>query len=61
MTAAGAFVGPDTLDRLRSVGCDPHDMLARGDSGSAFAAIGDLLITGPTCTNVNDLRISLIN
>lgn len=59
--AAGALISPDTLERLRAAGIDPHAALEANDAGSAFAAIGDLLVTGPTFTNVNDLRLIVIN
>jgi glycerate 2-kinase len=58
--AAGAFVAPDTLQRGRAAGLDPHGVLAGHDSYGLFDAIGDLLRTGPTLTNVNDLRAVLI-
>ena len=58
--AAGAFVLPSTLARARSVGLDPHAALADHDSYSLFHAIGDLIRTGPTLTNVNDMRAILI-
>ncbi len=58
--AAGAFTGPDTLARARALGLDPAAVLARHDSFSLFEAAGDLLRTGPTLTNVNDLRAVLI-
>ncbi len=59
--AAGAFVFPDTLQLMRDAGVDPHQALESHNSGAAFAAIDDLLITGPTQTNVNDLRLIVIN
>jgi len=58
--AAGAFVFPDTLERMRAAGIDPEAALANNDAGAAFEAIGDLLITGPTFTNLNDLRLIVI-
>ena len=58
--AAGAIVTPDTLARARAVGLDPRAVLTGHDSYSLFAAIGDLIVTGPTLTNVNDIRILLI-
>jgi hydroxypyruvate reductase len=58
--AAGAIVSPDTLARARAAGLDPAAMLARHDSFTLFAALGDLIRTGPTLTNVNDLRAILI-
>jgi len=59
--AAGAFVFPDTLARMRAGGVDPRQALESHNSGAAFAAIDDLLISGPTQTNVNDLRLIVIN
>ena len=58
--AAGAFVMPDTLRRGRAKGLSARHALAAHDSYSYFAAIGDLLHTGPTLTNVNDIRAILI-
>jgi glycerate 2-kinase len=57
---AGAFIGPDTLARLRFKGLDPAALLANNNAWSAFAALDDLLVTGPTFTNVNDFRAILI-
>ncbi len=57
---AGAVIGPDTLKRTLAAGADPHASLAANDSYGVFAAIGDLVITGPTHTNVNDFRAILI-
>ena len=58
--AAGAFIGPDTLARAHAVGMDLRDMLARHDSYEFFRRLGDLVVTGPTRTNVNDFRAVLI-
>lgn len=58
--AAGAFVTPDTLERARTAGCDPRHHLFAHDSYSFFEKIGDLVRTGPTFTNVNDIRAILI-
>jgi glycerate 2-kinase len=58
--AAGAICGPDTLARARAAGIDPRGLLARHDSYTLFAALGDLVRTGPTGTNVNDLRAVLV-
>ena len=58
--AAGALVTPDTLARARDVGLSPRAVLAAHDSYGLFSAIGDLVVTGPTLTNVNDLRAVLI-
>lgn len=57
---AGALVGPDTLDRARALGLDARALLADNDAYSLFAVLGDLLVTGPTRTNVNDFRAILI-
>jgi hydroxypyruvate reductase len=58
--AAGALIGPDTLARARAAGLDPRAMLDGHDSYSLFRAIGDLVVTGPTFTNVNDFRAVLV-
>jgi hydroxypyruvate reductase len=58
--AAGAIVTPDTLARARAAGLDPRAVLAGHDSYSLFARLNDLIITGPTLTNVNDFRAVLI-
>ncbi len=58
--AAGATIGPDSLARARAAGRDPAADLAGHDSASLFAALGDLLVTGPTRTNVNDFRAILV-
>ena len=58
--AAGAMIFPDTLKRAREAGCNPHDYLERNDAYAFFLAIGDLVMTGPTQTNVNDFRVILI-
>ena len=53
--AAGGIATPDTVARGRALGLDAHAALAANDSYRYLAALGDLLITGPTNTNVNDL------
>ena len=45
---------------LRATGADPAALLAGNDAWGAFAALGDLFVTGPTGTNVNDFRAILI-
>ncbi len=57
---AGAICGPDTLDRARQSGLDAEAFLANNDGYSFFEALGDLVVTGPTLTNVNDFRAILI-
>jgi hydroxypyruvate reductase len=59
--AAGAFVTPRTVDRAREAGFDAAAALARNDAYPLFAALGDLLMTGPTGTNVSDIFIGLVN
>jgi hydroxypyruvate reductase len=58
--AAGALIGPDTLARARAAGLDPAAMLKAHDSYSLFSKLADLVITGPTLTNVNDIRAILV-
>ncbi|MFO1219246.1 MAG: glycerate kinase [Burkholderiaceae bacterium] len=57
---AGAIVTPDTLARAAAAGRKAADHLDRNDAYSFFAAIGDLVVPGPTFTNVNDFRALLI-
>jgi hydroxypyruvate reductase len=57
---AGAIVTPDTLARARAAGLDAAAMLDRHDSQPFFAALGDLVVPGPTFTNVNDFRALLV-
>jgi hydroxypyruvate reductase len=57
---AGALLAPDTLARARAAGLDARARLAAHDSYGFFAALGDLLVTGPTRTNVNDYRAIVI-
>jgi hydroxypyruvate reductase len=57
---AGALALPDTLARARAKGLDARAMLADNDGYGFFAGLGDLVITGPTLTNVNDFRAILV-
>jgi hydroxypyruvate reductase len=57
---AGALIYPDTLQRAEKAGINAKAMLADNDPWTFFNAIGDLLVTGPTLTNVNDFRAVLI-
>ncbi|HET7198515.1 MAG TPA: MOFRL family protein, partial [Burkholderiales bacterium] len=57
---AGAFLSPDTLARARARGLDAGQCLAANDSYGFFSALGDLLVTGPTRTNVNDYRVIVV-
>lgn len=58
--AAGAIADGETVARARAKGLDPRDYLQRNDSYPFFESLGDLLMTGPTRTNVMDVRIMLI-
>ncbi len=58
--AAGACVAPDTLARAAALGLDARRHLLDNDAHAFFAALGDLVCTGPTRTNVNDYRAILI-
>ena len=57
---AGAFVAPDTLERARAHGMKIDTYLDRNDAYGFFQPLGDLVVTGPTNTNVNDFRALLI-
>jgi glycerate 2-kinase len=57
---AGALITPDTLARARALGIHAEDRLAAHDSHGFFSALGDLVLTGPTRTNVNDYRVLLL-
>jgi hydroxypyruvate reductase len=57
---AGAFVSPSTLSRAKALGLSPRAMLDRNDAYGFFAALGDLVVPGPTFTNVNDFRALLV-
>ena len=57
---AGAFADGSTVSRMRAARVDAKAMLAGNDAWTAFNAVGDLFVPGPTGTNVNDLRAILI-
>jgi len=57
---AGAVLTPDSLERAAAAGINAKALLANNDGYSFFKGIGDLIITGPTLTNVNDFRAILI-
>jgi len=57
---AGATIGPDSLARAHAKGLDPKAYLADNDGYSLFESLGDLVMTGPTLTNVNDFRAILV-
>ncbi len=57
---AGAFATGDSATRLRALGRDPAALLSGNDAYTAFEALGDLFVPGPTGTNVNDFRAILL-
>ena len=57
---AGAVLTPDALQRAAAAGLEPKRMLAANDGYGFFSALGDLVVTGPTRTNVNDYRIIVV-
>ena len=57
---AGALVTPDTLARARQAGVDPVAALTDNDAYGFFDTLDDLVVTGPTRTNVNDVRAVLV-
>jgi hydroxypyruvate reductase len=58
---AGALIDASTFTQMKSKGLDPGTYLANNDATAFFAATGDLLQTGPTLTNVNDIRVVLVD
>ena len=59
--AAGAIADKTTISRAKLLGLDANEYLSRSDSYSFFEKLGDVIVTGPTGTNVRDLRIILSN
>jgi hydroxypyruvate reductase len=57
---AGAIAGPDSLQRAAALGLRAKDFLADNDGYTFFSRLGDLVVTGPTLTNVNDFRAILV-
>ena len=57
---AGAWIKPDTLVRAKAAGLNADHFLSENDSYGFFSGIGDLIVTGPTFTNVNDFRAVLV-
>ena len=58
---AGALIDAATFAKMKAQGLDPHSYLDNNDATAFFAATGDLLQTGPTLTNVNDIRVLLVD
>ena len=59
-SSAGAFIAPDSVARMRAAGLDPVARLDDNDAWGVFSRLDDLVVTGPTLTNVNDFRAILI-
>lgn len=57
---AGAIITPDTIARAQLLGLKPIDLLNDNDSYQLFEWLNDLVVIGPTRTNVNDYRVILI-
>ena len=58
--AAGAIAWGDTLERARTRGLDPEQALADNDAYPFFRALDDLILTGPTGTNVMDVAVVMV-
>jgi hydroxypyruvate reductase len=58
---AGAIIDHHTFATMKSLGLDPKAYLDNNDATAFFTATGDLLLTGPTLTNVNDVRVILVD
>lgn len=58
--AAGAFIDGDLLARASEAGLEPVDYLRRNDAYHFFQPLGGLLMTGPTNTNVGDIRVAVV-
>jgi hydroxypyruvate reductase len=58
---AGAMIDQNTFAKMASLGLDAGAYLDNNDATAFFAATGDLLLTGPTLTNVNDIRVILVD
>jgi hydroxypyruvate reductase len=58
---AGAMIDQTTFAKMKSLDLDPKAYLDNNDATAFFAATGDLLLTGPTLTNVNDIRVILVD
>lgn len=58
--AAGGYVDGETMQALRAAGLEVPTVLAQNDAYHALQAVGGLVITGPTGTNVNDVAVGLV-
>jgi glycerate 2-kinase len=57
---AGAMIDATTITKMKSLGLNPRAYLDNNDATAFFTKTGDLLLTGPTLTNVNDIRVILV-
>jgi hydroxypyruvate reductase len=55
------MIDQNTFAKMRALGLDPTAYLDNNDATAFFTATGDLLNTGPTLTNVNDIRVILVD
>ncbi len=55
------MIDQTTFAKMKSLGLDANTYLANNDATAFFTATGDLLLTGPTLTNVNDVRVILVD
>ena len=58
---AGAMIDAATFEKMKSLGLDAQACLDDNDATTFFTATGDLVLTGPTLTNVNDIRVILVD
>ena len=58
---AGAMIDQTNFAKMASLGLDPSAYLDNNDATTFFEATGDLVLTGPTLTNVNDIRVILVD
>ncbi|MCB2097027.1 MAG: DUF4147 domain-containing protein [Parvularculaceae bacterium] len=58
---AGGYFDDTSLRRAGEVGLEPRSLLEKHDTYTLFSGLGDLVVTGPTRTNVNDIRIIMVN
>ena len=58
---AGAMIDSATFAKMKSLGLDAQACLDDNDATTFFTATGDLVLTGPTLTNVNDIRVILVD
>ena len=57
---AGGYVSPASIERARQAGIDPVAELRNNNTYECFERLGDLIVTGPTRTNINDIRVILV-